>query len=85
MKLWPRRRQTVRVIVTCLEDEPCDVAFEPEGAVHTLRPDDVFTVEFTGPGDGLVEVSHRSDGISIAGWGGAEVTAKDRSGRHLQL
>jgi hypothetical protein len=76
---------TVRLLVTVLETESCDVAFEPEGAVVRLDKNDAFTVEVSGAGDGIVEVSYRSCGISIAAWSGARTTAWDRAGNRLRI
>jgi hypothetical protein len=75
--------KTVRLLLTCLEGDQCLVAFEPEGATHTLRADDVFTVVISGPGDGEVEVSYDCDGISVHKWPGADFTVTNRRGDHL--
>jgi hypothetical protein len=74
---------TVRLLLTCLSTEECVVSFEPEGATHTLRPSDAFTVVISGEGDGEVEVSHGDDGIAICKWNGADYQVTDRSGRRL--
>lgn len=74
---------TVRLFLTCLSAEECMVSFEPEGATHTLRPGDVFTVVISGEGDGEVEVSHLDDGIAIGKWDGADYLVTDRSGQRL--
>jgi len=75
----------VRLVVQCLEGESCQVAFEPWGAVETLRADDHFEVEIFGPGDGVVEVAYVSDGLSIWAWSGADIRARDKSGRILRV
>jgi hypothetical protein len=75
--------QTVRLLLTCLDGEQCVVAFEPEGATHTLRADDAFTVLISGTGGGEVEVSHENDGITIHKWPGADFYVTNRSGQRL--
>jgi hypothetical protein len=76
---------TVRLIVTLLGTDACDVAFEPEGAVIALTKGDALTVEVRGPGDGVVEVSYHPDGISITAWSGAQTFAWDRAGSPLTI
>jgi hypothetical protein len=78
-------RQTVRLLVHCFEDDSCWVAFEPWGAVETLKADDKFEVELAGPGDGVVEIAYHAGGISIWAWSGADVTARDKAGNRLRI
>ena len=76
---------TTRFLVTCIEGESCIVAFEPEGAVHTLRADDAFVVEMAGSSPGVPEVNFSGDGITLCAWSGADTRAWDRSGKELRL
>jgi DNA-binding beta-propeller fold protein YncE len=76
---------SVRLLLTVLESDACDVAFEPEGAVVALRRGDAFTVEVSGPGTGVVEVSYDPKGISIGAWSGASTVAYDRAGNRLDI
>lgn len=77
---------SVTFLVTCLHAaDQCEVAFEPEGAVVTISPGDVLTVEMRGPGNGLPEVSYHPRGISVCAWSGADTFAWDKSGKQLQL
>ena len=75
--------KTVRLLLTCLNDDQCVVAFEPEGATHTLRSNDVFTVLISGPGDGEVEVSYDDEGITVHKWPGADFHLTNRRGERL--
>jgi hypothetical protein len=75
----------VRLLLTVLDVDSCDVAFEPEGAVVTLRRGDALAVELHGPGSGVVEVSFDPKGISIGAWSGASTTARDRTGQRLDI
>jgi hypothetical protein len=61
------------------------VAFEPWGAVETLRADDAFDVEISGQGDGVVEVAYLLGGISIWAWSGADVVARNKAGIRLNI
>ncbi len=81
---------TTRLLIQCFEPEACEVAFEPWGAVHTLLREDSFTVEISGPGDGLVEVGYSPGWISVCAWIGddgsvAEVTARNERGESLRM
>lgn len=76
---------SVRLVVTLLGADACDVAFEPEGAVVPLKHGDAFTVEVRGPGDGVVEVSYHPEGISITAWSGARTFAWNRAGDPLAI
>jgi len=80
-----RRKTSVRLLLTNLGTGRCEVAFEPEGATHELSPEDAFTVEFSGSGNGVVEVSYRSDGISVCGWSESTTSAWNKAGDPLQL
>lgn len=76
---------SVRFIVTCLGAAECIVAFEPEGAIHTLSKGDVFTVEVKGPGSGVIELSYEPGGIIICAWSGGDTFAWDKEGNKLQV
>lgn len=81
-----RIRPVCEVLVTCLHAaDHCEVAFEPEGAIVTIRPGDILTVEMRGPGSGDPEVSYHPRGISVSAWSGADTFAWDKSGRPLRL
>jgi hypothetical protein len=72
--------------VTCLPSvDQCEVAFEPEGAVVTIRAGESITVEMRGPGSGVPEVCHNPRGITVYPWNGADTFAWDESGKQLQL
>jgi hypothetical protein len=75
---------SVRLLVTVLEADSCEVFFEPEGANFSLNRGDAFTVEIGGPGDGVVEVSYSPEGVSIGAWSGASTVAWDRAGNRLK-
>lgn len=79
-----RPRRTVSLLLTCLADDQCTVAFEPEGAIHVLRAGDWFEVEVSG-GRGVpqIEVSYHPEGISIGAWSGAETHVRNRAGEDL--
>ena len=76
---------SVKLELTCLDAASCEVAFEPEGTVVTLKREDVISVEIRGPGTGILEVSHRPDGISIGAWSRGDSFAWDKSGRQLRI
>jgi hypothetical protein len=80
-----REPKTTRLLLQCFEVDSCEVAFEPWGAVETLRAGDAFAVEIRGPGDGLVEVAYRSGGISVWAWSGAETVARNKAGERLTI
>ena len=74
----------------CLAADTCEVSFEPWGAAHTLRSDDAFTVEISGPGSGVAEVAYSPGWIKVCAWmddGGevAEMTAWNKAGERLRL
>ena len=81
-----RRDAKITFLVTCLDAPECSVAFEPEGAVHTLLETDEFRVEIE-PGDKVpyIEVGYSSDGLSIVEASDATVRAWNRAGRELRL
>jgi hypothetical protein len=45
----------------------------------------VFTVEVSGPGTGIIEVSYMPEGISIGAWSGGDTFAWDKSGKPLSI
>jgi hypothetical protein len=45
--------------------EADDLAFEPEGAEHLLREEDLFRVEAVPPPGEAVEIAYHDGGISI--------------------
>jgi hypothetical protein len=77
--------KTTRLLLQCLEGESCEVAFEPWGAVETLRAGDAFDVEISGPGDGLVEIAYWPGGISVWAWSGADAVARNKAGVRLNI
>lgn len=79
------RKKSIRLLLTALACDSCEVAFEPEGAVVSLRRGDVFTADISGPGTGVVEVSCSPEGITIGVWSGAETVAHDRAGTRLNI
>ena len=81
----PSKKTTTRLVLQCFDADACEVAFEPWGTVETLRVGDTFTVEVSGPGDGVVEVACRPGGISLWAWSGADVVAWDKEGKRLSI
>ncbi len=81
MSIQPQER--VVLTVTCTDLAQCEVAFEPEGSVHVLRPDDAFEVEVAGPGSGHLEITCVPGGVVIGAWSGAETRVRDRAGREV--
>ena len=79
------RSKTTHLLLQCLEGDSCEVAFEPWGAVETLRADDAFAVEISGPGDGVVEIAYWSGGISVGAWSGADAVARNKAGERLNI
>lgn len=77
--------KTTRLLLECLDVDSCQVAFEPWGAVETLRAGDAFAVEIRGPGDGVVEVAYWAGGVSIWAWSGAELVARNKAGEMLPV
>ncbi len=78
-----RSNHTVRLILTNLADSTCTISFEPKGAQAQLPVGEVFAVEITGPGDGLVEVSFDGDGLSIGEWDGAHTRIRNKRGEKV--
>jgi fermentation-respiration switch protein FrsA (DUF1100 family) len=76
---------SVRLLLTVLDADSCVVYFEPEGGFVRLDRGDAFSVEITGPGDGIVEVSYAPDGLSIGAWSGASTVAHDRQRNRLDI
>jgi hypothetical protein len=75
----------VKLLLNCIRAPECIVAFEPEGATVTLREGSPITVEISGRGDGIVEVSYWPDGISVDAWSGADTDAWDSNGNKLAI
>jgi hypothetical protein len=76
--------QKVILTLTCLEGDQCQVFFEPTGAEHTLKSDDRFTVEISGPGTGEPTLSYIPRGIVIWPWlGGAIARIRNATGDEL--
>jgi len=72
------RDQTVRLLVSNLSDDQCTVSIEPLGGQVTLPKGEVFTVQVSGPGKGLVEVSYATNGLVIGEWDGAITVLMNR-------
>jgi hypothetical protein len=77
---------TTVLLLTCHEVEEVEVAFEPEGMLHTLRKGDLFRVEVVLPAGREIEIDYGPDG-KMAIW--AEQTwgtrAFNKAGEPLQL
>lgn len=77
---------TTVLLLQCYETEEVEVAFEPEGMLHTLRKGDFFRVEVVLPVGREIEIEYRPDG-KMAVW--AEQTwgtrAFNSEGEQLQL
>jgi hypothetical protein len=76
------KRKTVRLVLHCRGGDSCEVAFEPWGAIETLRADDTFTVEVAEPGDGVIEIDYRPSGISVWAW---NVSASSKNAGPLNI
>jgi hypothetical protein len=76
-----RRHRTVRLKVSNLTELPCKVAFEPLGDQAQLPAWDLFDVEISGPGDGVVEVSFAKLGLIIGESDGAKNSYSKRARR----
>lgn len=75
--------QTVSFLLTCVEGPQCLVAFEPWGAVHTLKRDDRFTVRLRGRSIEPFEISYKP-GVIIVGLGDdSELTVTNLAGEVL--
>ena len=79
------RRPDCPLLVTVLEAETCVVAFEPEGATITLNKADAFTVEVSGPGDGVVEVAMTPRALPSERGAEHGPLHRDRAGKALKL
>jgi len=75
----------VRLLLTCINTDLCEVSFEPGGSILQLRHGDSYTVEVRGEGNGIVEVSFEPEGIIIGSWRGAEITVWDRAGGVVKI
>lgn len=80
------RNPKVTFLVTCLGVPECTVAFEPEGATHALRENDVYRVEIE-PGDEkpYIEIGYSDDGLSIVEGSDATVRAWNRAGANSRF
>lgn len=70
----------VCLLVSNVSGDKCTVSLEPLGGQITLPKGEVFTVEVSGPGKGIVEVSYASNGIIICEWDGATTLVTNRQG-----
>jgi hypothetical protein len=75
--------RTVQLKLTTLADQQCTVSFEPKGAQALLPVGEVFAVEISGPGDGIVEVSFAKEGLVIGEWDGARTRVRNRRGEDV--
>jgi hypothetical protein len=76
---------TFSFIITCIGVDECKVTFEPEGARHVLRADDIFRVDITSPSAPQIEVAYRPGGIAIVESTGAAITVRNRDGVDLPI
>ncbi len=76
--------KSVRILLTANQDH-CDIAFEPEGAVLTLRDEDAFTVEVAGSGEGVVEITYGPDGLIVGAWDGAKTRVWNKAGEEMDV
>jgi hypothetical protein len=74
-----RHRQTVGLLMTCIDQPECKVYFEPEGAEFRLISTDGLTAEVSGE----IEISAVSGGVIIAGDAGS-TTVWDSSGNQIE-
>lgn len=75
----------VRLRLACDDDPACDVFFEPEGGMVHLRKSDPLSVEVTGPGDGIVEITRIGRGLVVWVWSGAETRAWHKDGTRAEF
>jgi len=76
---------TTVLTLQCFEVEECQVVFEPEGMIHTLRKGDVFRIEAVLPAGREVEISYSPGSITVWAeqyWG---TRAFNKAGEQLQL
>jgi hypothetical protein len=76
--------KSVRLLLTANQDQ-CNVAFEPEGAVLGLADKDALTVEISGPGTGLLEIMYGRDSLTVCAWEGATTRVWNKAGAELQV
>lgn len=82
----PTRLQARAVfVITCTNASQCRVAFEPDGAVHYLRADDMFEVEIVGSEAGRPEITYVPEGLLIGAWAGAETRVWNKEGAELPV
>ncbi len=74
---------TVHLKLATLAGEQCTVSFEPKGAQAPLPVGEVFAVEISGPGDGIVEVSFAKEGLIIGEWDGAHTRVRNSRGEEV--
>lgn len=90
MGFMTRKRSQPELVTTvlllhCHGVDECEVYFEPEGAVHTLRSDDSFRLEAVLPAGQEIEVVYHPQGISVyaeQAWG---TRAFNKAGEQLRL
>ena len=77
--------QTVRLLLSNLSDDDfCTVSFEPLGGQVAVGKGEALTVEISGPGNGIVEVSHVSNGLIIGEWEGATTRVMNHLGEVVE-
>jgi hypothetical protein len=77
--------QLVRLKVVNMTELPWRVSFEPMGDQAELPPGEMFAVEISGPGDGLVEVCVAKPSRLIIGeWDGAVTRVKNVRGEIVE-
>lgn len=82
MRTDPEQRVTFTVL--CIDVPECQVAFEPEGAIHTLRQGDEFEVEISGPvSPDRLEIAYLPNRLIINAWAGAQTRVRNRVGDEL--
>ena len=72
------------MLLTANQDE-VHVFFEPEGAEHTLRGSDRFTVEISGKKADALEITYGPEGLTVCAWNGAATRVWNKSGVELAV
>jgi hypothetical protein len=67
------------------ERAPVRVSLEPTAMEYRLAPGDSIGVLISGPGTGIVDVSHVQDMIVVWPWAGGEVRAFVADGSELDV
>ena len=76
--------QKVRLLVSNVSDGQCMVSVEPLGGQVAVPKGEVLTVEVSGPGKGIVEVSYARNGLIICEWDGATTLVMNRRGEIIK-